>query len=59
MCTGCSEMLMANVVQNLAAQTPGKEAIAIETFAKALQQVSLCGVCSSMIIYNDHYIHIH
>lgn len=39
--TGCSEMLMANAVQNLAAQTPGKEAIAIEAFAKALRQVSL------------------
>lgn len=33
-------MLMANAVQNLAAQTPGKEAIAIEAFAKALRQVS-------------------
>ena len=32
-------MLMANAVQNLAAQTPGKEAIAIEAFAKALRQV--------------------
>jgi len=37
---GCSEMLMANAVQSLAAQTPGKEAIAIESFAKALRQVS-------------------
>ena len=31
---------MANAVQNLAGQTPGKEAIAIEAFAKALRQVS-------------------
>ena len=35
-------MLMANAVQNLAGQTPGKEAIAIEAFAKALRQVGPC-----------------
>ena len=44
---GCSEMLMANAVQDLAAQTPGKESIAIEAFARALRMVrgereSLC-----------------
>ena len=38
-------MLMANAVQNLAAQTPGKEAIAIESFAKALRQVSSYILC--------------
>ncbi|XP_006815002.1 T-complex protein 1 subunit beta [Saccoglossus kowalevskii] len=37
---GCSEMLMANAVNALAARTPGKEAVAIESFARALQQVS-------------------
>ena len=37
--TGCSEMLMANAVSQLAARTPGKEAVAIESFAKALRQV--------------------
>ncbi len=38
---GCSEMLMANAVMQLAAKTPGKESIAMEAFAKALRQVSL------------------
>ena len=32
-------MLMANAVQDLAAQTPGKESIAIEAFARALRMV--------------------
>ena len=32
-------MLMANVVQQLAAKTPGKESIAMEAFARALRQV--------------------
>jgi T-complex protein 1 subunit beta len=36
---GCSEMLMANAVQNLAAQTPGKESIAMEAFARALRKL--------------------
>ena len=30
---------MANAVQDLAAQTPGKESIAIEAFARALRMV--------------------
>nr|CAD7258212.1 unnamed protein product [Timema shepardi] len=34
---GCSEMLMANAVQTEAAKTPGKEAVAVEAFARALQ----------------------
>jgi len=38
--SGASEMLMANAVSQLAAKTPGKEAIAIEAFAKALRMVS-------------------
>ena len=38
--SGCSEMLMANAVQRLAATTPGKESMAMESFAKALRQVS-------------------
>ena len=33
---GCSEMLMANAVMDAAASTPGKEAIAMEAYAKAL-----------------------
>jgi T-complex protein 1 subunit beta len=36
---GCAEMLMANAVSILAAETPGKEALAIESFAKALRQL--------------------
>lgn len=36
---GCSEILMANAVSRLAAKTAGKEAIAIESFAKALRQL--------------------
>jgi len=34
---GCSESLMANAVCNLADKTPGKEAMAMEGFAKALR----------------------
>lgn len=33
-------MLMANVVTDLANRTPGKEAVAMESFAKALRMVS-------------------
>jgi len=36
---GASEMLMANVVSQLAARTPGKEAVAIEAYAKALRML--------------------
>jgi len=36
---GCSEMLMANAVNQLAAKTPGKEAMAIEAFGNALRQL--------------------
>lgn len=36
---GCSEMLMAVAVNNAAAKTPGKEAVAMESFARALQQL--------------------
>lgn len=36
---GCSEMLMANAVSELATKTAGKEAVAIEAFAKALRQL--------------------
>ena len=36
---GCSEMKMAHAVQQLAERTPGKEAQAIEAFARALRQV--------------------
>merc|ERR1712066_1073439 len=36
---GCSEMLMAKAVDELAASTPGKEAIAMEHYAKALTEL--------------------
>ncbi len=36
---GCSEMLMAHAVSQQAEKTPGKEAIAMETFAKALRKL--------------------
>jgi len=36
---GCSEMLMANAVAALAAETPGKESMAIESYAHALRQL--------------------
>lgn len=38
---GCSEMLMANAVMKLSAKTPGKESMAMESFARALSQVLL------------------
>lgn len=39
MFTGSSEMLMADAVSKLAAKTPGKEAVAMEAYAKALRMV--------------------
>ena len=42
---GCSEMLMANAVAQLAAKTPGKEAMAIEAFGNALRQVIFVMSC--------------
>jgi len=38
---GCSEMLMAHACQQLALQTPGKEAEAIESFSRALRQIPI------------------
>ena len=43
--TGSSEMLMADAVSQLAARTPGKEAVAMEAYAKALRQVSNLIAC--------------
>lgn len=34
-------MLMATAVSQLAEKTPGKESVAIESFARALRQVGL------------------
>jgi T-complex protein 1 subunit beta len=36
---GCSEMLMANAVMEEATKTPGKESLAMESFATALRQL--------------------
>lgn len=36
---GCSEALMAKAVQDLALKTPGKESVAMESFAHALLQI--------------------
>lgn len=36
---GCSEMLMAKAVQEVAKLTPGKKALAMESFARALKQI--------------------
>ncbi|RKP06644.1 T-complex protein 1 subunit beta [Thamnocephalis sphaerospora] len=36
---GCSEMLMAKAIDEMAASTPGKKALAIEAFARALRQL--------------------
>ena len=36
---GCAEMMMANAVSKLAQETPGKESIAMESFAKALRKL--------------------
>lgn len=36
---GCCEMAMSNAVDDLAKTTPGKEAVAIEAFARALRQI--------------------
>ncbi|MBN3313569.1 TCPB protein, partial [Atractosteus spatula] len=36
---GCSEMLMAKAVTDLANRTPGKESVAMESFAKALRML--------------------
>lgn len=36
---GCSEMIMACAVMKSASATPGKEAVAMEAFARALQQL--------------------
>lgn len=37
---GCSEMLMSNAVEEAARKVSGKKAIAVESFARALRQVS-------------------
>eukprot|EP00039_Didymoeca_costata_P018648 m.334367 g.334367 ORF g.334367 m.334367 type:complete len:528 (+) comp17343_c0_seq1:137-1720(+) len=36
---GCSEMLMSNAIQEEALRTPGREAVAMEAFSRALRQL--------------------
>jgi len=38
---GCSEMLMAKAVDELASKTPGKKALALEAFARALRMLPI------------------
>jgi T-complex protein 1 subunit beta len=38
---GCSEMLMAEAVDELAVSIPGKTAFAVQSFASALRQVRI------------------
>ena len=60
---GCSEMLMSNAVEELAKQTSGKRAIAIEAFARALRALPTiisdnAGFDSSELVAQlraDHY----
>lgn len=42
-------MLMANAVAELAIRTPGKESVAMESFAKALRMVSLFSQIAGLI----------
>jgi len=49
---GCSEMLMANRVDDIAKKTEGKKALAVEGFARALRQV--CRLTLNVDIYNKH-----
>ena len=58
---GAAEMLMATAVSRLAENTPGKESVAIESFARALRQVFESLVASelvtanlSLLVTNDH-----
>lgn len=48
-------MLMAKVVTDLANRTPGKEAVAMESFAKALRMVRMC-LCS---LLKEHTVVLH
>ena len=40
-CAGCSEVLMATAVYELAGKTPGKESMAMEAFGRALLQLPI------------------
>lgn len=47
-------MLMANAVAELAIRTPGKESVAMESFAKALRMVSLFNQIAGLIDIKLH-----
>ena len=49
---------MANAVQELAKRTPGKEAMAIESFAKALMMVSVC-VCLLQLLFTCFVVFVY
>lgn len=46
---GCAEMAMAVAVDEEAKHTEGKKALAVEAFARALRQVSLCSGVRSAV----------
>lgn len=60
---GCSEMLMANAVSAEASITPGKEAVAMEAFSKALQSLPIAiadnaGLDSAELIHELRACHV-
>jgi len=60
---GCSEMHMACAVNAAAAKTPGKEAVAMEAFARALQQLPTtiadnAGYDSAQLVSELRAIHV-
>lgn len=48
---GAAEMLMAKVVSELANRTPGKEAVAMESFAKALRMVGAVSAAQTSFFF--------
>jgi len=60
---GASEMLMATAVSKLAEKTPGKESVAIESFARALRQLPMiiadnAGYDSAELVANLRAAHV-
>lgn len=51
-------MLMAKVVTDLANRTPGKEAVAMESFAKALRMVGIYLQPTVMSALSSHHINV-
>jgi T-complex protein 1 subunit beta len=49
---GCAEMIMAKAVDQLAAKTAGKKAIAMEAFSRALRQV----IFVFKLVASNHFV---